>query len=319
MRYVLGIDGGGTKTECVVLDERDSVVATGRAGPSNPVRVGFEQAVSALQESADAALRQAGVTLDHIVALCAGLAGTGDPGVAQKIQVGINRAFPGFRVKLCTDLDIALAAVGDGPAVLLIAGTGSAAVGRAQDGRIERTGGHGWLAGDQGSANDVGKNAVSAARRHCESTGQESALGGQLLSALAILSWQDLRSDELAFDVPLRGMDSKAEDTITIYPQLFPVVAKAADTGDPMAQAILTNAAQHLADLAANLVIKLDLEKVPFRLSRTGGMIGCCAFFDAELDRRLREVAPGGAISDLPATPAQAAARMAWRSFEGCS
>jgi len=48
MRYVLGFDGGGTKTECALMDELGRVRATGRSGPSNPMRVGFGGALAAV-------------------------------------------------------------------------------------------------------------------------------------------------------------------------------------------------------------------------------------------------------------------------------
>ncbi|HEY8716083.1 MAG TPA: BadF/BadG/BcrA/BcrD ATPase family protein [Candidatus Acidoferrum sp.] len=319
MRYVFGIDGGGTKTECVLFDEQGKLVATGRSGPSNPVRVGFERAVSALRESADAALRQAGIPQNRVVALCAGLAGAGDPASAQQIRDEARNAFPGMQRKICTDLDIALEATGYGPAILLIAGTGSAAMGRAADGRVERAGGQGWRAGDEGSASDVGKKAVSSAKHHRESSGEESSLGVRLLDELAISNWSELRPEKVVADRRLAPRDSTIEDTLDIYPRLFPIVAKAADASDPVARALLKEAAEHLTDLVAHLITKLDLEIVPFRLAKSGGMIGRCAFFDAELDRLLARAAPHGAIGELVVTPAKAAAQMAWRLVHGDS
>lgn len=313
MQYVLGIDGGGTKTECVLLDERGTVVAIGRAGPSNPFRVGLERAIAALREAADAALRHGGVPADRIVALCAGLAGAGDEAIAQQVRVEAAAAFPAMQRNICTDLEIALAATGDGPAILLIAGTGSAAIGRAEDGRTERAGGRGWRSGDQGSANDIGKNAVHAARSHRERNGAESMLGIQLLDELGISDWNQLHPEEVASDLPVTVRDSTRKDALEAYPRLFPVVAKAADAGDLTACAILKDAAQRLGTLVADLVIRLKLEKVPFRLAKTGGMIGRCAYFDAELARLLRQAAPRGVTGELTVTPAHAAARMAWR------
>jgi N-acetylglucosamine kinase-like BadF-type ATPase len=52
MRYVLGLDGGGTKTDCVLMDESRHVVTSIRGGPSNPMRVGFGGALAAVCEAA---------------------------------------------------------------------------------------------------------------------------------------------------------------------------------------------------------------------------------------------------------------------------
>src|SRR5260221_14022869 len=59
MRYILGFDGGGTKTECVLMNSADQVLARTYAGPSNPSRIGAESAVRAIEESADLAVRDA--------------------------------------------------------------------------------------------------------------------------------------------------------------------------------------------------------------------------------------------------------------------
>ena len=78
MKCVLGFDGGGTKTECVALDPAGAMIARGRGPASNPTRIGFDAAATGVKQAADAtltALKQRA----HIVALCAGLAGTAQP------------------------------------------------------------------------------------------------------------------------------------------------------------------------------------------------------------------------------------------------
>src|SRR5256885_14299732 len=90
MRYVLGFDGGGTKTECVLMNSADQVLARTYAGPSNPFRIGVESAAHAVNEAASLALEDAGVSRAVIVAVGAGLAGTATPGV--KERVGAARA-----------------------------------------------------------------------------------------------------------------------------------------------------------------------------------------------------------------------------------
>src|SRR5207244_9695149 len=72
MTYSLGLDGGGTKTECVVLDANGQVAGQGVAGPSNPLRVGFAAAAGALTLAARAALTSAGAQMTQVTAVCAG-------------------------------------------------------------------------------------------------------------------------------------------------------------------------------------------------------------------------------------------------------
>ena len=146
MRYVLGFDGGGTKTECFAMDEHGNVVGRAQSGPSNPGRVGLERAVDSIRQSAAAALAQSNVERTALTAICAGLSGVGDPKAAAAMRAALTEEFPNLKVNVCTDLEIALAAAGDGPAIVLIAGTGSVAVGRAATGGMRRAGGSGSTA-----------------------------------------------------------------------------------------------------------------------------------------------------------------------------
>jgi N-acetylglucosamine kinase len=305
MRCVLGFDGGATKTECVLLNEAGNILASGRSGASNPGQVGFERAIDELKKAGQVAMLEARVTPEAISALCAGIAGVGATKAADRMRALLAVAFPGVAMKLCTDLEIALAATGAGPAIVLIAGTGSAAVGRGVNGEVSRVGGLGPQVGDQGSARDVGRKAAAAARLERDRSGEETALGKQLKRQLGVANWRE-------FEVRISSNPLEQ-----IYPQLFPVVANAADARDPIAREILRAAASDLAALVKKLAEDLHLQQVPFRLSKTGGMIGHCAFFDNELDSRLREAAPTAKIGLLPISPAHAAALLALESLAG--
>jgi N-acetylglucosamine kinase-like BadF-type ATPase len=299
MRCVLGFDGGATKTECVLLNEAGNILASGRSGASNPGQVGFERAIDEVKKAAQAATLEARVKPDAIAALCAGIAGVGAARAAEKMRALLAAAFPCVAMKVCTDLEIALAATGAGPAIVLIAGTGSAAMGRGVNGEVRRAGGLGPQVGDQGSARDVGRKAAAAARLDRDRSGEESALGKQLKRQLGVSNWREFET---------RISNTPLEQ---VYPQLFPVVANAADARDPMAREILRTAAKDLAAVAKTLADDLNLQQVPFRLAKTGGMIGHCAFFDDELDSRLREATPTAKIGLLPISPAHAAALLA--------
>src|ERR1700732_5388917 len=166
MRYILGFDGGGTKTECVLMNSADQVLARTYAGPSNPSRIGVENAVRAIEESANLALRGGGLERGAISAVGAGLAGTAKPDMRDRMSCALQKCFPGTAITILTDLEAALAAAGDGPAIVLVAGTGSAAFGRNGEGEIVRAGGYGPSSSDQGSAYDIGRRAIAAALHH---------------------------------------------------------------------------------------------------------------------------------------------------------
>jgi N-acetylglucosamine kinase-like BadF-type ATPase len=298
---VLGFDGGGTKTDCVLMDERGNVLARTQGGPSNPLRVGFGAAIASVREAARAAMAKASSGASNqtkITALCAGLAGAGPPESAEKMRALFAAEFPESAIRISTDLDLALAAAGDGPAIVLLAGTGSFAVGRNAAGETARGGGYGSQIGDEGSAYDIGRRAVLAAMHENDRTGGDSALGQRLLRELGCASWSEVK---------VRAQTASDE----VFPRLFSVVAALADIEDAPAQGILRAAAFDLAMLAENLAHRLKLRGTRFYLAKTGGMMGRCKFLEAQLDERLRNLFPAAEIGGLRVSPAEAAARLA--------
>ncbi|HMD40233.1 MAG TPA: BadF/BadG/BcrA/BcrD ATPase family protein [Candidatus Acidoferrum sp.] len=303
MRFVLGFDGGGTKTDCVLMDGSGAVLARSQAGPSNPLRVGFGAALSAVRDATKQAVAQAGLPADSpIAAICAGLAGAGPPESAEKIRALFAAEFPQSKIQICTDLDVALAAAGDGPVVVLLAGTGSFAVGRNGAGETARAGGYGSQIGDEGSAYDIGRRAVLTAMHENDRSGADSVLGQRLLRELGCADWSGVKA---------RAQSASDE----VFPRLFSVVAALADLydADATAQGILRAAANDLALLAENLAERLQLRGTKFTLAKTGGMIGRCKFLEAQLDERLRASFPHAEIGLLNTSPAEAAGRLALR------
>lgn len=298
MQYVLGFDGGGTKTECVLLDSQRQIRATTRSGASNPFRIGHEAATAALTDAAQSAAREAGIELREISALCAGLAGVGSAQSHEEMQHQIANAFPNTKIRLITDLELSLAAISQPEAIVLVAGTGSSALGRDARGHTARAGGHGPLLSDQGSAFDVGRLAVAAAVRERDRTGADSAIGAEILRRLNFSSWTELRD---------RARGAADE----VFPRAFPVVAQAAESGDAHAQLLLCNAAKEVALLVELLVDRLQLRDSAVFIAKTGGMVSASKFFDAQLDAELKKIGPHATIGLLPVPPAEAAARLA--------
>lgn len=298
MDYVLGFDGGGTKTDCVLTDQTGKILARSRSGPSNPSRAGVERAVHEIEEAADLALRQTGSDRGAVAALGAGLAGTGKPEMKERMRSALEQSFPGAAVQVFTDLEIALMAAGKGPVVVLVAGTGSAAIGRDSNGQIWRTGGHGPLYGDEGSAFDIGRSAVARAMKDREQQGSDSVFGKKILEQSGYATWGELQ-----------GHASVAADEV--FPQVFPVVVAAADAEDPSAREILLRAAGALSSLVAAVAENLGIGHGAVRIAKTGGAMGRSAFFDAQVDAALKRALPQAEIGGLCMSPAEAAARAA--------
>ena len=294
MKCVLGFDGGGTKTECVAIDLSGHLTARGRGPASNPTRIGFDAAAMGVKQAADATLATVKKPI-QVLAVCAGLAGTAQRENHDRMQQLLEQKFPGIPVHVFTDLDLALEAMPDGPAIALVAGTGSAAVGRDSSGRQLREGGFGPNGSDEGSAFDVGRSAVRVAR---EGVGDGAAeLSRQILRHLGCDDWAavDARASLAADDV---------------YPRVFPVVAASADAGNPLAQSILNDAAQKLTAITARLAESLGIAGQTFSLGKSGGTVGRSHFFDQALDGQLRKRFPNATISRITAEAAETAARL---------
>jgi N-acetylglucosamine kinase-like BadF-type ATPase len=297
MNCVLGFDGGGTKTDCVALSETGVLLARGRGPASNPTRIGFPAAISAVAVAADSTLRSIAPAA-KIVAICAALAGAGQSQNRDQLASLLSAQFPSSIVDVRTDLDLALSALPLGPGIALVIGTGSAAIGRDAAGNIKREGGWGPAGSDEGSAFDVGKTATLACRNDISPAASE--LSRQIFRHLGAKSW---------YEVDARS--AIASDSV--YPKVFPVVAAAADAGNVLAQSILRNAARQLAELADRLAPALGLSEMKFPIGKTGGTVGRSRFLDATLDAEIKSRLPNASIMILEFDPAETAARIALR------
>lgn len=301
MDHYVGVDGGGSKTECVVMDAGGRVVARAFSGPSNPLRIGLDQAVAALNASAAAALASAGLSTDQVRAVCAGLAGAGRPNTQQEVAALLKRNFPKSFVHVTTDLEVALeAAAGAGSGVVLIAGTGSCAYGRNAAGEAARAGGYGRWISDVGSAFDIGRRALAALASARDRGERLSPLAERILSALGISDWNEL-------------VERVARDPDDVFPRLFPLVVEAADASDAVARKILASAAAQLADLAATVIRRLRLKGAELTLAKSGGVFGRSQVLDTALNKALLRLVPQVRVSLLDVSPAVGAARLAKR------
>jgi N-acetylglucosamine kinase-like BadF-type ATPase len=299
----LGFDGGGTKTECFLLDAKGRVLGKANAGPANPLRVGWAVTRESLRAAARGALRSARARPQDVRGICAGLAGAGRPAIAQRAGLLLRREFRNAAVRATSDLEIALAAVAErGPAVVLVAGTGSAAHGRGAAGATARAGGLGPRLGDEGSAFDIGRRALTDVLCAKSGLGPSTALIDKKMRSRRLHKWAEL-------------VQSGAELPDAVFPKVFPLVVKAAEAGDSVAREILAAAAAVLAGLAAGVIESLKLAGTEFPLGLAGGVFAASASITAAVKSRLRKIAPHARIALLRTSPAEAAAQLARRAF----
>jgi len=297
--YYLGFDGGGTKTDCVLANAEGEMLERATAGPSNPLRAGYAKAWFTMSDAADLVLERAKLKSVDIRGVCAGIGGAGRDSVARRMATFLEKSFPNAAVSVTTDLAITLAAgVGDGEGVILVVGTGSAALGRDAKEKFARAGGRGPWFSDEGSAFDIGRLAVAAVVRADEKRGPKTELSEQLLKWLGMKDWT-------------RMMDWVIKNPDDVFPRIFPLVGELADKGDAISRELLTNAAHSLGALVKSVVDQLKFEDRPIPIAKAGGTTGRSKFFDAAIDAELHKVAPHAQVIPLAMKPAEAAARMA--------
>jgi len=174
VRY-LGIDGGGSKTAFLLVDDYYNEICHLQSGPSNYLSVGGEAAKAAITQGVSRLTERPNI-------VCGGFAGAGRPDSVTFYRELLQSLIPEAQVIIESDAFIAsIGAIGIDPGVLLIAGTGSIVIGRDQERSMFRVGGWGPYFGDEGSGFWIGREAVRAALRSIDT--QSSAEFTQRVAA----------------------------------------------------------------------------------------------------------------------------------------
>jgi N-acetylglucosamine kinase-like BadF-type ATPase len=259
MNVVLGIDGGGTRTRASIL-EGERVLAHVESGSIKRLRVGAKVSEANLRALLKEVYAQAGVT--GVRAASAGVASASMPGVKEWITA-VFQDFGVERSEVVGDEVIALdAAFHGGPGILQIAGTGSNTVGRAPDGTRESAGGWSSRLGDEGSGYWIGVNSVRWAL-HAHDREEPT----QILDKVG----------EIWGTPTLRALINLGDSTPgPDFAALAPAISELAQAGDPVAVAVLKQAAADLVEFVLLVRAKLRRKhaiagEVP--VAWTGGVI----------------------------------------------
>ncbi len=301
--YVLGVDGGGTKTICLLVDSQGHQRGRGQSGPSNRYAVGDALAESALRQAILAALESGGVTAAAVGAICLGMAGVDRPGDVAVVQEMVRRIIPVPRVLVCNDAIIALAGgVGRLYGVVLIAGTGAIAYGVNAQGQARRASGWGHLLGDEGSGYDVGLKALRAILRAYDGRGPATALEGLVLRHWGLDRPEGLIGLVYAPDFPRRRIAA-----------LLPLVEQAAEAGDAVAQDLLVAAGRELGLAAVAVIHGLGMEEDAFEVVLAGGGFKTKLCLRQALEETIQAVAAQATLIAPRHEPALGAASLALR------
>lgn len=300
-RFVMGVDGGATKTLAAVLDLHTRALHLGHGGPSNQDAVGAKAAVEALLAAADGAIERAGIARHDLGAAVLAVAGTDTEAV-----VGHVRAAGAEEWVVVNDVVAAWAtATGGGPGVAAISGTGSNVFGVGgvgADARAWRAGGWGHVLGDEGSGYWLGVQSIKAALRDREASGPPTALSDAAAEFFGTPSVEAVAS--LVYSKPLTKGEIAAFAIET---------AKLAERGDAVARELYERGARELGEQIVAVVGQTGLTGA-FPVGLIGSAFKAGAVFVEPLARVVHERAPQARVATVEMAPVGGSLQLAARA-----
>jgi N-acetylglucosamine kinase-like BadF-type ATPase len=289
-RYVLGVDGGATKTLAAVLDLDRRELHLGHSGPSNEDAVGARQAVKALLDAADEALAHAGIAQDDLAAAVLAIAGTD----TESIDRHLHEARTEDWIVVNDVVGAWATATGGLPGVGVISGTGSNVFGVGSvdsQTRTWRAGGWGHLLGDEGSGYWIGAQSLAAALHDRDGSGPPTALSDAALSFFRSPSLEALAAS--VYTTPLTKSELAAFAVET---------ARLAGEGDTVARELYARAAALLGRQIAAVIAHTGLAGA-FPVGLIGSAFRAGHLFVSPLTDAVHAVAPEADVFTVEMAP----------------
>ena len=259
--FKIGIDGGGTKTECILIDEAGTIVAHHLAPGCNPNVAGTEAARATVTAALAALTSPLQLQLPTSTSSVAAtlLFMSGAPTFWQEFAAALTGY--GLVTAAPDSLPTLELATAGAPGLVIHAGTGSFVAARAPDGTVHYAGGTGWRFGDPGSGYELGRRAISRALLELQGWLPASRLGPTVRDHTQLGDTADARAIT-------RFFYAHAEPNRVIA-ALAPAVLRLATGGDQTAHQVVVESATELLDLAHHVAAKL-FPTTPLALIPTG-------------------------------------------------
>jgi len=304
--YVLGVDGGGTKTLARITDIKGNTVSESLAGSGNFKSVGKETAIKNIEkvvtESIEKISSLEGFSFSNA---CFGLSGLDSPKDEKTYLDLINASrIPQFLKKeilICNDSKIGLLAGSDEKnAIMIICGTGSNCYGINEHGEEAKANGWDYILGDEGSGFSIGLKALRSVMRHYDGRGSSTLLSDNLLKELELDDIPELI--EWTYQEPF-GVDR--------FAALARIVCRTAAEGDKRCKDILSEEAHEASLTVGTVVKKLGLEKKKFDLVLVGSVFRCEKFFKDVFEKKLKDRFDEVCFKPLTEKPVKGAIKLA--------
>ena len=282
MKYLIGIDGGGTKTDCAIADLSGKIIRQTSGKPSNFMIIGVEEALENIFALIEQNLFELGGDFSDVKQIVIGVAGAGREEDAMLLEKGFKDYsdqegvhFKG--VKVVSDAHIALeGAFPNSAGCILIAGTGSILFGKDEKGTIHRVGGFGRLIGDEGSGYSIGRKALNAVSKASDGRGEET-----MISELIDAKMNHNTSKNIINKVYNEKLDVAS---------VAKIVIQAAEEGDPIAEDILDEEADELVLHIRSLIDKLQTNNLNVAFS--GSLIDNKNYYSDLLKNKIKSTLP---------------------------
>ncbi len=300
-KYHVGIDGGGTKTHAIIIDENGNKFE-GFAKGSNPNKVGVSESTKNIFGSIENAIttNNLSINLSNISNAVLGIAGIGLEEDKQTLTCKLEEYFKIIPFQLMTDADIALYSVtgGSKPAIIQIAGTGAITLGLGTNKQIARSDGFGNVYGDKGSGYYIGKKAIEKVLRVLDRTDLDNTrLTDRCFSYFGVNNLEQLR---------------KAISPDKFNPAHFAkIVAETANIGDSVATDIVRQASFHIVASIKSVIDKLDLRRQSFEIGLCGSIFKTGDVLIQPIERLVQEYAQRAVFLPELINPAFTASLMA--------
>lgn len=286
-RFVMGVDGGATKTLAAVLDLVGGTLHLGHGGSSNADAVGPRAATASLLSATDEAIEQAGIARERIDAAVLAIAGTDTDAVTAHVR----ESRPSSWIVVNDVVGAWATATGARPGVGVISGTGSNVFGLGPHGRAWRAGGWGHVLGDEGSGYWLAVQSLKAALAEREGSGPETALSEAAVTFFSVESIEQLAS--LVYSKPLTKGELAAFAVETSH---------AAHAGDAVALGLYGRAAAELGRRAAAVIEQTELAG-EFPVGLIGSAFKAGAPFVEPLAAAVHEIAPHARLAVVEMAP----------------
>lgn len=292
MRYVLGVDGGATKTMSAVGDETGRILGVGIAGPTNYQLTGLKVAMENLNKSVSMAMEQAGLTqagldVNKLDLAIFSLAGADFPIDYENLERGIKSLYPDLKFKVINDTWAGFRAGTEKDfGGVVVAGTGANFAAASPSGKRVTGRGMGYEWGAEGGAGTIIRDAVHFAFRSHDGTGPKTLLESEVLSILEFPSYDALSLYMYEVKGQLGQIYMKAA-------KIVPAVFELASRGDRVAQDILARSGQVMGQIIGGMMENLGMREIPCDVVMSGSVFTkgsnplLCDYFKAEVHRFL--------------------------------